>query len=85
MIAVSDDLLALPNVDAALFAVPDISVSSVEIRDVAIPDALQHAMSRQALAERETKARVILGSAEAPIAGKFVEAADIYASHPGAL
>lgn len=62
-----------------------VSVSSVEIRDVAIPVALQDAMSRQAQAEREKQARVILGSAEAAIAGKFVEAADIYAGHPGAL
>jgi regulator of protease activity HflC (stomatin/prohibitin superfamily) len=62
-----------------------ISVSSVEIRDVAIPVALQDAMSRQAQAEREKQARVILGSAEAAIAGKFVEAADTYAGHPMAL
>jgi regulator of protease activity HflC (stomatin/prohibitin superfamily) len=62
-----------------------ITVSSVEIRDVAIPEALQDAMSRQAQAEREKQARVILGSAEAAIAGKFVEAADIYAGHPEAL
>jgi regulator of protease activity HflC (stomatin/prohibitin superfamily) len=62
-----------------------ISVSSVEIRDVAIPEALQDAMSRQAQAEREKQARVILGSAEAAIAGKFVEAADTYAGHPVAL
>jgi len=62
-----------------------ISVSSVEIRDVAIPVALQDAMSRQAQAEREKQARVILGSAEAAIAGQFVEAASIYAGHPWAL
>jgi regulator of protease activity HflC (stomatin/prohibitin superfamily) len=62
-----------------------ISVSSVEIRDVAIPVALQDAMSRQAQAEREKQARVILGSAEAAIAGRFVEAAAIYAGHPWAL
>jgi regulator of protease activity HflC (stomatin/prohibitin superfamily) len=62
-----------------------ISVSSVEIRDVAIPVALQDAMSRQAQAEREKQARVILGSAEAAIAGKFVEAAAIYEGHPVAL
>ena len=42
-------------------------------------------MSRQAQAEREKQARVILGSAEAAIAGKFVEAAAIYAGHPWAL
>ncbi len=62
-----------------------IAVSSVEIRDVAIPVALQDAMSRQAQAEREKQARVILGSAEAAIAGKFVEAAATYAGHPEAL
>jgi regulator of protease activity HflC (stomatin/prohibitin superfamily) len=62
-----------------------ISVNSVEIRDVAIPEALQDAMSRQAQAEREKQARVILGSAEAEIAGKFVEAAKIYAESPSAL
>ncbi len=62
-----------------------VTVGSVEIRDVALPEALQDAMSRQAQAEREKQARVILGSAEAAIAGKFVEAADIYAGHPAAL
>ena len=62
-----------------------ISVSSVEIRDVAIPAALQDAMSRQAQAEREKQARVILGSAEAAIASSFVSAADTYAGHPMAL
>ncbi|HET9106268.1 MAG TPA: slipin family protein [Steroidobacteraceae bacterium] len=62
-----------------------ISVSSVEIRDVAIPAALQDAMSRQAQAEREKQARVILGSAEAAIASSFVAAADTYVGHPMAL
>jgi regulator of protease activity HflC (stomatin/prohibitin superfamily) len=62
-----------------------VSVSSVEIRDVAIPVALQDAMSRQAQAEREKQARVILGSAEAEVASKFVEAAVIYGNHPAAL
>ena len=62
-----------------------VSVGSVEIRDVAIPVVLQDAMSRQAQAEREKQARVILGSAEAAIAGKFVEAADMYAGHPAAM
>ncbi|MEC5409806.1 slipin family protein [Paraburkholderia sp. MPAMCS5] len=62
-----------------------ITVRSVEIRDVAIPVALQDAMSRQAQAEREKQARVILGSAEAEIAAKFVEAAQVYENHPGAL
>jgi regulator of protease activity HflC (stomatin/prohibitin superfamily) len=62
-----------------------ITVSSVEIRDVAIPEALQDAMSRQAQAEREKEARVILGSAEVAIAGQFVEAAKLYEDHPQAL
>ena len=62
-----------------------ISVNSVEIRDVAIPVALQDAMSRQAQAEREKEARVILGSAEAAIAAKFVEAARTYAGEPAAM
>ena len=62
-----------------------ISVNAVEIRDVAIPVALQDAMSRQAQAEREKQARVILGSAEAAIAAKFVEAAEIYGSSAAAL
>jgi regulator of protease activity HflC (stomatin/prohibitin superfamily) len=62
-----------------------VTVRSVEIRDVAIPVALQDAMSRQAQAEREKQARVILGAAEAEIAGKFVEAAKIYAEQPAAL
>jgi regulator of protease activity HflC (stomatin/prohibitin superfamily) len=62
-----------------------ISINSVEIRDVAIPVALQDAMSRQAQAEREKEARVILGSAEAAIAQKFVDAARTYAGEPAAL
>jgi len=62
-----------------------ISVNSVEIRDVAIPVALQDAMSRQAQAEREKEARVILGSAEAAIAQKFVDAANTYATNAAAL
>jgi len=62
-----------------------VTVSSVEIRDVAIPEALQDAMSRQAQAEREKQARVILGSAEVEIANQFVEAAKLYADNPEAL
>ena len=62
-----------------------IDVKSVEIRDVRIPVALQDAMSRQAQAERERQARVILGAAEAEIAEKFAEAARTYADNPVAL
>jgi regulator of protease activity HflC (stomatin/prohibitin superfamily) len=62
-----------------------IQVQSVEIRDVIIPAALEDAMSRQAQAERERQARIILGTAETEIAHKFVEAADAYRDHPAAL
>jgi regulator of protease activity HflC (stomatin/prohibitin superfamily) len=62
-----------------------ISVMSVEIRDIGVPPALQDAMSRQAQAERERLARVLLGQAEQEVAIKFVEAADIYARSPAAL
>jgi len=62
-----------------------IQVQSVEIRDVIIPKALEEAMSRQAQAERERQARIILGTAETEIAGKFVEAAEQYRDHPAAL
>jgi regulator of protease activity HflC (stomatin/prohibitin superfamily) len=62
-----------------------IDVRSVEIRDVTIPVALQDAMSREAQAERERHARVILGAAEAEIAHSFAEAARTYADSPIAL
>lgn len=62
-----------------------IQVQSVEIRDVIIPPALEDAMSRQAQAERERQARIILGTAETEIAHKFVEAADAYRDHPAAM
>jgi regulator of protease activity HflC (stomatin/prohibitin superfamily) len=62
-----------------------IQVQSVEIRDVIIPAALEDAMSRQAQAERERQARIILGTAETEIAHKFVEAAKAYEHNPAAL
>ena len=62
-----------------------VTVNSVEIRDVAIPANLQDAMSRQAQAEREKQARVILGSAEEEVAQKVVNAAKLYAQSPEAL
>ena len=62
-----------------------ITVQSVEIRDVVIPEILQDAMSRQAQAERERQARVILGDAENQIALKFKRAAEKYADDPVAL
>jgi regulator of protease activity HflC (stomatin/prohibitin superfamily) len=62
-----------------------ITVQSVEIRDVHIPQALEDAMSRQAQAERERQARIILGQAEMEIATKFEQAAQVYAGNPVAL
>ena len=62
-----------------------VTVNSVEIRDVAIPPNLQDAMSRQAQAEREKQARVILGSAEEEVAQRFVNAAKLYSASPEAL
>ena len=62
-----------------------ITVQSVEIRDVKIPQALEDAMSRQAQAERERQARNILGQAETEIDDKFAQAAAIYRNDPTAL
>jgi regulator of protease activity HflC (stomatin/prohibitin superfamily) len=62
-----------------------ITVQSVEIRDVHIPQALEDAMSRQAQAERERQARIILGQAETEIADKFAQAASVYHDNPTAL
>ena len=62
-----------------------ITVQSVEIRDVKIPSELEDAMSRQAQAERERQARIILGTAETEIADKFAAASAVYAKDPTAL
>jgi regulator of protease activity HflC (stomatin/prohibitin superfamily) len=62
-----------------------ITVQSVEIRDVKIPQGLEDAMSRQAQAERERQARIILGQAETEISNSFVQAASSYAENPVAL
>jgi regulator of protease activity HflC (stomatin/prohibitin superfamily) len=62
-----------------------VTVSSVEMRDVVIPGALQDAMSREAQAAREKQARIILGQAEMEIAHSFQEAAKSYQQNPIAL
>jgi regulator of protease activity HflC (stomatin/prohibitin superfamily) len=62
-----------------------VTVQSVEIRDVKIPQALEDAMSREAQAERERRARVILGTAETEISSKFADAAILYKDNPIAL
>jgi regulator of protease activity HflC (stomatin/prohibitin superfamily) len=62
-----------------------ISVQSVEIRDIVIPQKLEDAMSRQAQAERERQARVILGESERQIADSFADASVAYQDNPVAL
>jgi regulator of protease activity HflC (stomatin/prohibitin superfamily) len=62
-----------------------VTVNSVEIRDIVIPQDLEDAMSRQAQAERERQARVILGESEKQIAASFAEASQAYVNNPTAL
>ena len=62
-----------------------ITIQSVEIRDIIIPKDLENAMSKQAQAERERQARIILGTAETEIAEKFAQAAKQYERNPGAM
>ncbi|OGO66028.1 MAG: peptidase [Chloroflexi bacterium RBG_19FT_COMBO_50_10] len=88
----ADILIGRARMDADLQVIIDerttpwgITVQSVEIRDVVIPPDLEDAMSRQAQAERERQARVILGESEQQIASSFAEAAKAYANNPTAL
>lgn len=62
-----------------------VTVQSVEIRDIVIPPDLEDAMSRQAQAERERQARVILGESEKQIAESFAKASEAYINNPTAL
>ena len=62
-----------------------ITIQSIEITDVVIPESLEEAMSKRAQAERERQARVILSTAEIEIAVKFAEAAEHYRGNPEAL
>ena len=62
-----------------------ITVQSVEIRDVRIPPNLEDAMSQEAQAERERRARVILGAAEVQVSDQFAQASRVYSENPGAL
>jgi regulator of protease activity HflC (stomatin/prohibitin superfamily) len=88
----ADILVGRAKMDADLQKIIDerttpwgISVQSVEIRDVIIPQGLEDAMSQQAQAERERQSRVILGEAEMQVAGSFAEAAKSYIDNPTAL
>jgi len=88
----ADILVGRNKMDADLQRIIDerttpwgITVQSVEIRDVIIPADLEDAMSRQAQAERERQARVILGESEMQIASSFAEASKAYSDNPTAL
>jgi len=88
----ADILVGRAMMDAELQKIIDertnpwgVSVQSVEIRDVVIPKDLEDAMSRQAQAERERQARVILGESEKQIAASFAEASQKYINNPTAL
>ena len=62
-----------------------ITVQSVEVRDVRIPQALENAMSQQAQAERDRQARVFLGQGEVQVSEQFAQASRVYNDNPGAL
>jgi regulator of protease activity HflC (stomatin/prohibitin superfamily) len=88
----ADILVGRAKMDADLQKIIDerttpwgITVQSVEIRDIVIPQELEDAMSRQAQAERERQARVILGESEMQIAESFAEASVAYRDNPTAL
>jgi len=88
----ADILVGRSSIDEELQHVIDerttpwgITVQSVEIRDILIPQVLEDAMSRQAQAERERQARVILGESEKQIAASFAEASEAYIHNPTAL
>jgi regulator of protease activity HflC (stomatin/prohibitin superfamily) len=88
----ADILVGRSAIDKELQAVIDerttpwgVTVQSVEIRDIVIPQDLEDAMSRQAQAERERQARVILGESEKQIAASFSEASQAYINNPTAL
>jgi regulator of protease activity HflC (stomatin/prohibitin superfamily) len=90
--SLADILVGRARMDADLQKIIDerttpwgITVQSVEIRDVVIPQDLEDAMSRQAQAERERQARVILGESEMQIASSFSQAALAYKDNPTAL
>jgi regulator of protease activity HflC (stomatin/prohibitin superfamily) len=88
----ADLLVGRSSIDAELQKVIDerttswgVTVQSVEIRDIVIPQDLEDAMSRQAQAERERQARVILGESEKQIAESFAKASEAYINNPTAL
>jgi len=91
-LSLADILVGRAKMDAELQRIIDerttpwgVSVQSVEIRDIVIPQELEDAMSRQAQAERERQARVILGASEKQLAESFADASQAYSNNPTAL
>ena len=62
-----------------------VKVTTVEIKDVEIPDRMQHAMARQAEAERERRAKIINAEGEFQAAARLTDAADVIARNPVAI
>src|ERR1700752_4843408 len=62
-----------------------VKVSTVEIKDVEIPEQMQRAMARQAEAERERRAKIIAAEGEYQAAQKLTDAADIISTNPASL
>ena len=80
--AINDKIKAILDVQTEKWG---INVSTVELKDIQLPDSMQRAMSKQAEAEREKRAKIIAADGEAQSAAKLGEAADIIAAHPIAL
>lgn len=80
--AINDKIKAILDVQTEKWG---INVSTVELKDIQLPDTMQRAMSKQAEAEREKRAKIIAAEGEALSAAKLGEAADIISAHPIAL
>jgi regulator of protease activity HflC (stomatin/prohibitin superfamily) len=80
--AINDKIKAILDVQTEKWG---INVSTVELKDIQLPETMQRAMSKQAEAEREKRAKIIAAEGEALSAAKLGDAADIIAAHPIAL
>ncbi len=80
--AINDKIKAILDVQTEKWGV---NVSTVELKDIQLPDTMQRAMSKQAEAEREKRAKIIAAEGEQLSAAKLGEAADIISKHPIAL
>jgi regulator of protease activity HflC (stomatin/prohibitin superfamily) len=80
--AINDKIKAILETSTAKWGV---DVSTVEVKDIQLPDSMQRAMAKQAEAEREKRAKIIAAEGEALSAQKLADAADIISQHPIAL